>query len=69
MRKSYERQILDHNIEKFNVIIKNDIDIFLSTKILTQANKNAVLQVNSMSDAKKIREDLKSILRKMKAVA
>ncbi len=40
-------------------MVRDDIDLFSSTKILTQANKNAALQVNSMSGAKKIREELK----------
>ena len=59
MRKKYKKQILDYNIEKFSLMVKDDIDIFVSIKILIQADKNAVLQVNSMNDAKKIREELK----------
>ena len=58
MRKSYEKDILDHNIEKFCLIVKDEIDIFLSTKILTQVNKNFILQINSVNNTKKIKEDL-----------
>lgn len=43
MRKRYKRQILDHNIEKFSLIVKDNINIFSSTKLLMQANKNTVL--------------------------
>lgn len=39
-------------------MIKDDIDIFFSTKIQIQANDNVVLQVNSMRSAKKIKEEL-----------
>ena len=35
MKKSYKRQILDHNIEKFSLVIKDNINIFLFIKILT----------------------------------
>ena len=59
MRKGYEKQILDHHIEKFSLIVKDDIDMFSSTEILTEVNKNVALQVNSVSDAKSIMEDLK----------
>ena len=59
MRKNYKKQILDHNIEKFSLIVRDDIDLFLSTKLLIQANKNVVLQVNSMNSAKEIKKDLK----------
>ena len=40
-------------------MVRNDIDIFLSIKILKQVNKNAVLQINSMSDIIKIGEELR----------
>ncbi len=59
MRKSYEKQILDHNVEKFSLMVKDDINMFSSTETLTEADKNAELQVNSVSGAKKITEDLK----------
>ena len=59
MRKGYEKQILDHNIEKFSLMVKVDLDMFSSAKTLTQADRNAALQVNSVSGAKKIMEDLK----------
>ena len=59
MKKGYEKQILDHNVEKFSLMIRDDINIFSSTKILTKADKDAALQVNSVSGAKSITEDLK----------
>ena len=59
MRKGYEKQILDHNVEKFSLMVKDDIDMFSSTEILTKANKNAVLQINSVSGAENITENLK----------
>lgn len=40
-------------------MVKDDIDMFSSTKKLTQVNKNAMLQINSVSDAKKIGKELK----------
>ena len=58
MKKGYEKQILDHNVEKFSLMIKDDIDMFFSTEILTEADKNTALH-NSVSGAKKITEDLK----------
>ena len=63
MKKGYERQILDYNVEKFSLMVKDDIDMFSFAEILTQANKNVVLYVNSMSGVKKIREELNCILR------
>ncbi len=59
MRKDYEKQVLDYNIKKFNLMVRDDIDLFSSTKIQIQANKNAALQINSVNGAKKIREELK----------
>ena len=59
MRKRYEKQILDHNVEKFSLIVRDDIHMFFSTETLTEADKNAALQVNSVSSAKSITEDLK----------
>ena len=59
IRKSYKRQILDSNIEKFSLMIRNDIDLFFSTKILIHVNKNAGLQINSSSITKRIKEELK----------
>ncbi len=66
MRKGCEKQILDYNVEKFSLMVKDDIDLFSSTKILTQADENAALQVNSVSDAKNIREELKWYIEKNK---
>ncbi len=59
MKKDYEKQILDYNVEKFNLMVRDDIDLLSSTEILTQVDKNIALQVNSVSDAKKIKEELK----------
>lgn len=43
MRKDYKRKILDYNIEKFCLMVRDDIDLFLSTKTLIQVDKNDVL--------------------------
>ena len=43
MRKGYEKQILDHNVEKFSLIVRDDKDIFSFTEILIKANKNVAL--------------------------
>ncbi len=59
MRKSYEKQILDHNVDKFSLMVIDDINMFSFTKTLTEANKNAALQVNSVIGVKKITKDLK----------
>ncbi len=64
MKKKYKRQILDYNVEKFSLIVRDNIDLFSSTEILTQAIKNATLQVNSMSGTEKIREKLKQYIEK-----
>ena len=59
MKNDYEKQILDHNVEKFSLMVKDDIDIFSSTETLIKADKNTILQVNSVSGAKSIIKDLK----------
>ena len=59
MRNGYKKQILDHNVEKFSRMVRDDIDMFSFTKKSIKVNKNAALQVNSVSDAKNITEDLK----------
>ena len=56
MRKSYKKQVLDHNVEKFVLMVSDDIDMFSSTETLTEVDKNAALQVNSVSGAKKSRK-------------
>ena len=38
IKKGYEKQILDHNIERFNLMVKADLDIFASIETLTQAD-------------------------------
>lgn len=38
-------------------MIKDNINIFLSIKILMQANKNTALQVNSLNNIKKFKKD------------
>ncbi len=45
-------------------MVRDDIDLFSSLKILTQADENAALQVNSVSGVKKIREELKWYIEK-----
>ena len=64
MRKGYEKQILDWNIEKFSLMVKADLDIFASAETLTQANQNAELQVNLVSGVINIMKDLKWHLEK-----
>ena len=59
MRKFYEKQILDHNVKKFGLMVKAHLDMFFSAETLTQEDQNAALQVNSASNAKKIIKDLK----------
>ncbi len=66
IRKEYEKQILDYNVKKFSLMVRDDIDLFSSTKILTQVDKNSTLQVNSMNGAKKIREELRWYIEKNK---
>ena len=43
MRKGYEKQILDHNIEKFSLMVRANLDMFSSAETLTQADRNAAL--------------------------
>ncbi len=64
MKKGYEKQILDYNIEKFSLMVRDNIDLISSTEILTQVDKNIALQVSSMSGVKKIREELKWYIEK-----
>lgn len=45
-------------------MIRNNINILFSTTILTQVNKNAILQVNSISSVKKIKEELRQYIEK-----
>ena len=59
MKKGYEKQILDHNIERFSLMIRDNIDMFFFTGILTEVDKNAALHVNSVNNIKSITEDLK----------
>ena len=68
MRKGYERQIPNHNIEKFSLMVRDDIDMFSSIEILIQVDKNTILQVNSMNDAKKIKEELKWYIKRNEQV-
>lgn len=64
IKKDYKKQILDHNIKKFNLKVKNNIDMFFSTKKLAQTKKNSVLQVNSVRDVKKMGRELKQHIEK-----
>lgn len=68
MRKSYKKLILNNNIKKFSLIIKDNINMFLSIKIPTQANKNTVLQINFLNNAKKIKKVLKQHIEKNELV-
>ena len=68
MKIDYKKEILNHNIEKFSLRVKDDIDMFLSNKILTQANKSAVLYFNSVNDTKKIRKDLKGHIKRNRQI-
>lgn len=45
-------------------MIRNDINMFSSTKIVTKINKNIIFQGNPVSDAKKIKEEQKSYIEK-----
>lgn len=45
-------------------MIRDDIDMFLSTELLLQANKNTILQVNLVSNTKKIGKELKWHIRR-----
>ena len=56
MKKGYEKQILNHNVEKFSLMMKDDINIFSSIEILTKADKNTALQVNFIKSST---EDMK----------
>lgn len=40
-------------------MVKDNIEIFFSTKTLNKANKNTALQANSINGAKSIMEDFK----------
>lgn len=51
--KGYEKQILDHNIKKFNLITRADLDIFFLAKTLIQTNQNIKLQINLINYIKK----------------
>lgn len=35
MRKSYKKQILNHNVKKFSLMVRADLDMFISAKTLT----------------------------------
>lgn len=59
IKKSFKKQILDHNFKKFNLMVKMDLDMFASADTLTQANQNAELLVNSVSGTKKFIKNLK----------
>ena len=68
MKNSYEKQTLDHNVEKFSLMVRDDIDMFSSIETLTEADKNAALQINSINGVKSITEDLKCYVRKDKCI-
>lgn len=54
MKKGYKKQILNHNVEKFSLMIKANLNIVFSVKTLIQADQNAALQINPVSNAKKL---------------
>ena len=64
IRRVDEKPTLDHNVEKFNLMVRDNINIFSSTKTLTEANKIVALQVNPISGIKNITKDLKCHMRK-----
>lgn len=68
MRKNYIKQILDYNIEKFNLIVKDDINMFSFSKSLIKTNKNAPLKINFVSNIKKIKKNLKQHIKKNKYI-
>lgn len=57
MKKNYEKRILDHNIEKFSLMMKNDIN-----------SKDGMLEVNSVSSTNKIKKKLKYHIEKNERV-
>lgn len=59
MIKSYKKKIFNHNIKKVNLMIKMDLNMIFSAKILTQADQNTILQTNSINKIKKIVKVLK----------
>lgn len=59
MRIGYEKQILNHYLEKFTWMVKADLDMLSLIKALIQANKNAELQLNSVNGANEMIKDLK----------
>lgn len=65
MKKSYKKKVLDHNIEKFSLMVRSNLNIFVFAETITQVNQNAQLQVISVSGTKKIMKNRSSILKKM----
>lgn len=57
MRIGYEKQILDHNTQKFSWMIRVDLNIFSSAETLIELNRIAKFQVKLVSDIKKILKD------------
>lgn len=53
IKKRYEKQILNHNIKKFSFMIKTNLNIFFSIKILIQISQNTKFQMNLISNIKK----------------
>ena len=43
IRKGYEKQILDHNVEKLSLMVRADLNMFAFTKRLTQTDQNIEL--------------------------
>lgn len=64
IKNNYKKQILNYNIKKFSLIIKNIINKFFSSKTLIKANNNVILQINFVSNTKKFRKNLKQLVKK-----
>lgn len=54
----YKTYILNWNIEKFDLIIKNNINMFFFIKTLFKTNQNDILHINFISSVKKITKNL-----------
>lgn len=46
--------MLDYNIKRFNLMIKNNRKMFFSSKISIKVNKNTILQLELINNIKKI---------------
>lgn len=60
--------MLDYNIKRFNLMIKNNRKMFFSSKILIKMNKNAILQLELINNTKKIIKNLNQLIKKTKYI-